>query len=214
MKIFLVEDDINLNSAIETTFINLGYDVTPFHDGQDAFDNISKEYDLFIVDINLPNINGIELVKKIKKSHTNANVFIISADLNIETIIKAYDLGCMDYIKKPFDIREIIAKIEHTLKVQPASVKFKNCPHAEYDMEQKMFLYKKMEIKITQKESLLLKVLINNANQHVNNEQIEDYIWGESYKNGHVRQLVAKLRKKLPCDIIENHTLNGYRVLV
>jgi len=214
MKIFLVEDDVNLNSAIETTFSNLGYEITSYKDGKEAFDNLSHKHDLFIVDINLPNVNGIELVKQIKKIYPNGNVFIISADLNIDTIISAYDLGVTDYIKKPFDIREIIAKIEHTLKIAPKVIHFSNCKGAEYNMDQKIFTYNNTEIKITQKESLLLKILLKNANQYVNNDQIEDFIWGEPFKNGHVRQLVAKLRKKLPCDIIENHTLNGYRVLV
>lgn len=214
MKIFLVEDDQELNYAIEHTFSNIGFEVTSYNDGKEAFNNISTLYDLFIVDINLPNVNGLELVKRIKKLHPSAHIFIISAEMDIDIIMKAYDIGCADYIKKPFDIREILAKIRHTLTILPASVKFKNCPGSEYKINDKIFKYKKEEIKITQKESRLLEVLIKNANNNVSNEVIEEYVWGETFTNGHVRQLVAKLRKKLPCDIIENHTLNGYRVLI
>ena len=214
MKIFLVEDDENLNKAINMSFANIGFEVTSFQDGQEAFENISNQFDLFIVDINLPNVNGIELVRKIKNLNKEANVFIISADINIDTIIEAYDLGAADYIKKPFDIREILVKIKHTLSVTPSSVKFKNCPGSEYKADEKMFIYKNQEFKITQKESKLLEILIKNANKAVSNETIEEFVWSNTEKKGHVRQLVAKLRKKLPCDIIENHTLNGYRVLI
>jgi DNA-binding response OmpR family regulator len=213
MKIFLVEDDQNLNKAIELTFSNIGFEVTSFDDGREAFENISKGYDLFIVDINLPNVNGIELVKKIKTMNKDANVFIISAEIDIDIIVKAYDLGAADYIKKPFDIREILAKIEYTLTLPPDNIKFKNCS-GEYKLKEAIFFHRNKEIRLTQKEARLLEILVKNANVAVSNEDIEKYVWDDESKTGHVRQLVAKLRKKLPCSIIENHTLNGYRVLI
>lgn len=214
MKIFLVEDDENLNQAINRTFSNLGFEVTSFDDGKDAFTNISSQYDLFIIDVNLPNVNGIELLKKIKIVNKDANVFVISAQNDIEVIIKAYNFGCTDFIKKPFDIREILLKIEYTLTPMPTIVKFKNCSSSQYNLKENIFTYKKNDIKITQKESKLLEVLIKNANKAVSNEEIAEFVWNKKDNPGHVRQLVAKLRKKLPCDIIESHTLNGYRVLV
>jgi DNA-binding response OmpR family regulator len=210
MKIFLVEDDTLLNEAIATTFSSIGYQVTTFSDGKVAFENINKSYDLFMIDINLPHVNGIELVKQIKKIDKDANIFIMSADLDIKTIVKAYDIGCADYIKKPFDIREIIAKIKHTLKLPIGIVKFKNCLDSAYNTEKKVFIHKGQEIRLTAKELRLLEMLIKNANNTVSNEQIEDHVWGETFKNGHVRQLVAKLRKKISCNIIENHNSTGY----
>ena len=211
MKIFLVEDDIELNEAIKTTFEALGYQVTTFCDGKDAFDNIDGSYDLYMIDINLPHINGIELVKQIKRMYSDANVFIVSADVNIETIIKAYDMGCTDYIKKPFDIREIIAKIKNTLNIMPHKIKINGC--GEYNKDERIFTIANQEIKLTKKEALLLEVLLKNVNKTVSNEKIESYVWGESLKSNHVRQLVSKLRKKIPCEFIENHTSNGYRIV-
>lgn len=212
MKIFLVEDDIALNEAISTTFSSIGYEVTTFEDGKTAFDNINQSYDLYMIDINLPNVNGIELVKQIKRIYKEANIFIMSADLNIQTILKAYDIGCSDYIKKPFDIREIIAKIKHTLKIPQGNIRFKNCPYSLYNRDKKVFIYNNEEIRLTAKELLLLEILIKNGNNTVSNEQIEDYVWGETYKNGHVRQLVAKLRRKISCNIIENYNSTGYLI--
>jgi DNA-binding response OmpR family regulator len=212
MKIFLVEDDILLNEAITSTFSSLGYEVTSFDDGKKAFENIDKAYDLFMIDINLPNVNGIELVKQIKKVYSEANVFIMSADIDIQTILKAYDIGCIDYIKKPFDVREIIAKIKHTLKIPLGNIKFKNCSQSFYNRDKKVIVYEKKEIRLTAKELLLIDILLKNANHIVSNDQIEDYVWGESFKNGHVRQLVAKIRRKISCHIIENHNSNGYTI--
>jgi DNA-binding response OmpR family regulator len=214
MKIFIVEDDIKLNEAIFITFSSLGYEVTTYSDGKDAFENLDDSYDLYMVDINLPNVNGIELVKQIKKINKEANIFIMSADINIETIIKAYDIGCTDYIKKPFDIREIIAKIKHTLSVVPQNIKIRDC--GEYNKEERIFIVAQtaQEVKLTLKEAALLEVLLKSANKTVSNEKIESHVWGESIKNNHVRQLVSKLRNKIPCDFIENHTSNGYRIVL
>ncbi|MCK5293941.1 MAG: response regulator transcription factor [Arcobacteraceae bacterium] len=212
MKIFLVEDDTLLNETIVNVFSKINYDVTTFNDGKDAFENLDDSYDLYMVDINLPHINGMELVKQIKFINKNANIFIMSADINIDTIVKAYDIGCSDYIKKPFDIREVIAKIEHTLSLVPNNIIFKNC--GEYNRVEKTFIIDNLIIKLTNKEALLLDVLIKNGGKNVSNEKIESYVWGETFKNGHVRQLISKLRSKIPCNFIENHTSNGYKLSV
>lgn len=111
MKIFLLEDDYSLNEAI-TEIIELeSYIVDCFYDGEIAFNSISNEYDLYILDINIPNINGLDILEKIKEININSKVIIISANINIELIKEAYLLGCDDYLKKPFDTEELILKI-------------------------------------------------------------------------------------------------------
>jgi len=210
MKIFLVEDDTFLNETIVRIFSEINYDVTTFSDGKEAFENLKSTYDLYIIDINLPNVNGMELVKQIKFLNKDANIFVVSADINIETIVKAYDLGCIDYIKKPFDIREIVAKIKHIISVVPKNVKFENC--GEYNSQERLFIKPNETIKLTKKESLLFDILIKNQGQIVPNHVIESYVWGESFKNGYVRQLVSKVKHKIKCDLIENHSSNGYKI--
>ena len=188
----------------------MGYKVSTFTDGQEAFDNISRDFDVYLIDINLPKINGLELVKQIKELNLDANIFIISGDVNIETIVKAYDLGCDDYIKKPFDVREMVAKINHlTLK---SSQLIKLIKHCIYDPITKSLFHKDTVVKLTKKETLLLDILIKNIGQTVRNEIIEDYVWGETVGNGYVRQLISKLRKSLPCKLITNHAANGYKI--
>jgi DNA-binding response OmpR family regulator len=210
MKVFLVEDDEILNEAVSVSLESLGFEVCKFYDGQTAFDNITNQYKIFLVDINLPNINGFELVKRIKKFNPKAVVFIMSADINIDTIVKAYDIGCDDYLKKPFDIRELLAKINKAMNDTDDIVKVEqNC---YYDIKKESLIYKGVIIKLTKKEKALLHILVMNIGETVNNDQIELYVWEEELGNGYVRQLVAKLRKKLPCDIIVNHAGNGYRI--
>ena len=213
MKIFLVEDDKFLNEALVDTFSKIDYEVISYNDGKKAFANIDNTFDLYMIDINLPHINGFELLKQIKFINKNANIFIMSADTNIETILEAYNIGCKDFIKKPFDVREIIAKIEHTLNIVPHNVILKGC--GEYIRVDKLFIKDdKKVLKLTTKETLLLDILIKNNDRTTSNKEIEDYVWGDTFKNGHVRQLVAKLRKKIPCDFIENHNSSGYKISV
>ncbi len=210
MKVFLVEDDQVLNETVTLALEGLGFEVNSFYDGQSAFENISNKFHVFLVDINLPHINGLELVKRIKKYNLDAKVFILSADLNIDTIMKAYDIGCDDYLKKPFDIRELLAKLDIVKKEDGQKIKLnKNC---EYDLEKQVFLYNGKDVKLTKKENALLNILVSNIGETVENEKIERYVWEEDMGSGYVRQLVAKLRKKLPCDLIHNHAGNGYRI--
>lgn len=214
MEIFLVEDDKNLNRTLHMALYDMGFNVRSFMDGKEALDNILDKYDLYILDMNLPNINGIQLIKKIKELDISKKIFVVSAELDIHTILSAYDIGATDYIKKPFDVREILVKINHHFPAINSKIIFKNCPESEYCINNKIFYYKGKEYKITKKESRLLKILIDNANKNVSNSVIENYVWNDGENKKYVRQLVAKLRKKLPCNIIENHTLNGYRVLI
>ena len=210
MNIFLVEDDQTLNKIIADNLVALGYKVSTFSDGQKAFENINNTFDIYLIDVNIPNINGLELIRQIKLLNMNSKIFIISGDTNIETIVKAYDLGCDDYIKKPFDIREIAAKINHTLSQSSQIIRL--CDECTYDPTTSHIYHNNKEILLTNKETLLLDILIKNIGKTVSNEEIEPYVWGEIVGNGYIRQLISKLRKSLPCHIILNHASNGYRV--
>lgn len=213
MKIFLVEDNKELNGFMTETLRNIGYEVSSCDDGANAFKMVEEIFDLYIIDINLPNINGLELVKKIKSLKSDLKIFIISGDDNIDTILKAYDLGCDDYIKKPFDLREIVAKINITFK-DKLNTQIKLTSDCYYDLENRIVYYKGSQIKLTKKESDLLSILVENMGTIVKREAIEQAVWGKSFENGHVRQLVSKLKKALPCgDIIKNHSSLGYKIV-
>lgn len=117
MKIFLLEDDFSLNESIKDMLESENFIVDSFYDGKVALDNISGDYELFILDIFVPNLNGILLLEKIKKINKNSIVFIMSANIDIDTIKGAYLKGCDDYIKKPFNIQELLFKLANLRRI-------------------------------------------------------------------------------------------------
>jgi len=211
MKIFLVEDDELLNDIIVTTLRSLKYEVDTFCDGKEALKNVNNGYDLYLLDINLPNVNGLEILKRIKEYDNDSNIFILSAEIDIKTILSAYDTGCNDFIKKPFDIREIVAKIKNTVEEEVNEIPLIH--GGKYYRNEKLIIFGNKTVKLTKKETSLLDILIKYKGKSASNEQIEVFVWGENVMGGYVRQLVSKLRSKLPyADIIENHTLSGYKI--
>ncbi len=212
MNIFLVEDNEDLNYLITQTFKNMRYNIVSCKDGQEAITILDQFFNLYIIDINLPNINGLELIKKIKQTNNKAKIFIISGDSNIDTIVKAYNLGCDDYIKKPFDLRELIAKINIFFK-DTITDEIELCTNCIFNKKTKLLLYKNELIKLTKKESLLLELLILHQGTIVTYDMIKEFVWANKDTSKHIRQLVSKLKKNIPCEnLIQTHSSLGYSI--
>ena len=210
MKIFLLEDDYSLNEAIKEIVELESYIVDCFYDGEIAFNSISNDYDLYILYINVPNINGLEILEKIKKMNFNSRVMIISANLNISLIKKAYVLGCDDYLKKPFDLEEIILKINRYAN-KPKNINLTEDIY--FNISDKELYYKNKKIELTKNERNLLYLLIKNIGKTISYLQIEDFVYdGESKSSDAIRSLVKRVRKKLPEDLILNSLDEGYYI--
>ena len=210
MKIFLLEDDYSLNEAIKEIVELESYIVDCFYDGEIAFNSISNDYDLYILDINVPNINGLEILEKIKKMNFNSSVIIISANLNISLIKKAYVLGCDDYLKKPFDLEEIILKINRYAN-KPKNINLTEDIY--FNISDKVLYYKNKKIELTKNERNLLYLLIKNIGKTISYLQIEYFVYdGESKSSDAIRSLVKRVRKKLPEDLILNSLDEGYYI--
>ncbi|MBF0265644.1 MAG: diguanylate cyclase [Gammaproteobacteria bacterium] len=112
MKILLIEDDVVLNETIDNYLSMKGNELTTFDDGANAIEVIDKSsFDLYIIDINIPNINGLELVKLIRLNDPDAPIIIITASMELGHFKSAYHLGCDDYLKKPFHLEELEIRI-------------------------------------------------------------------------------------------------------
>ena len=209
-KIFLLEDDFSLNESIKEMLEESGFVVDAFYNGQKAFDNIFGNYMLYIFDINVPNIDGLYLLEHIKNINPNSKVIMISANINIDQIKEAYLKGCDDYIKKPFDIEELLLKINKYTQKPHIIILDENLYFNKND--KKLFL-NNIEIELTKNERNLLILLINNKSNKVSHSQIEDYIYDRVSKSSDaIRSLVKRLRRKITKDIIFNSLDEGYYI--
>jgi DNA-binding response OmpR family regulator len=121
MKILLLEDELMLNNSITEYLKDIGHMVESFTDGQDVLDNVNNSYDLLILDINTPTKDGFEILTELNARKIYIPTIFISALIDIEDITKAYDLGCREYIKKPFHLGELGIKINQILKKEQSN---------------------------------------------------------------------------------------------
>jgi len=209
MKILLLEDNLKLNSTIKKRLEIKGYMVHTFIDGQKAYDAIENNYTCFILDINVPNRDGIEILQKIRKFYHKIPVIIISASVEWELIKKSYDFGCNDYIKKPFFIDELEIKIEQLCNIKKESILFdeKN----SFDLQSSIIILNNVEIRLTKKEGELMKLFLTHKNKIVTYQEIKNNVWqGEDVSSESIRSLIRRVRKILDNKYIETRIDTGY----
>lgn len=212
MKILILEDNERLGSLMVEALEQKKYHIDLFKDGKMALKAIDNGYDCFILDINVPGIDGLSLLKEIRSMDNTTPAIIISANVELDTIQEAYSKGCDEYLKKPFYMYEVETKIEKLCKPKISCVALPD--GYQYSMEHEQLLDSSgEEVKLAKKEILLLNLFTKNLNKNISFERIEQYVWGgELTTTENIRALVKRLRKKLPDDTIENQGGIGYRL--
>jgi len=200
MNILLLEDDIALNKAIKRVLELDHHIVQTFIDGQILLDTLDQSYDLYILDINVPHISGLELLDIILKYNHQAKVIMISSNTDVQSLQTAYDIGCVDYLKKPFHIAELRAKINR-LKISREHL------HSGITL-------KPDTESLAKKERRLLNLLLDYLGLVVSYEMIQSYVYeNKPMSMDALRALVRRLRSKLDNDIIENVIDEGYTIV-
>lgn len=212
MKILVLEDNERLANLILEALEQKKYHVTLFNDGKKALASIDNGYDCFILDINVPGLDGISLLKEIRSMDAQTPAIIISANIELDTIQDAYHKGCDEYLKKPFYMYELEMKIEKLCKPKVKTLKLAG--GYTYNMENETLLDSNLEeVKLAKKEILLLNLFAKNLGKNITFERIEQYVWeGELTTTENIRALIKRLRKKLPEETIENQGGIGYRL--
>lgn len=214
-KVYLVEDDENLNLVLTSYLEREGWEITSFLNGLDAEEHINTPPDLWILDIMLPDIDGYELIKKIKSSTPDVPVIFISArDEDIDRVV-GLELGSDDYLAKPFLPRELVIRSKNLLerynKISSNIIKV-----GPYNINTGSRIVSKdeMPIDLTTKEYDILIYFTNNIGLALSREQILNHIWGRNYFGSDrvVDDLVRRLRKKMPELDLETVYGYGYRV--
>ncbi|BFU78457.1 response regulator transcription factor [Arcobacter sp. 15-2] len=213
MKILLLEDNKKLNATIVKRLQLKGFKIDSFIDGKNAYDAITNNYDCFILDINVPNIDGIKILKKIREYYDKIPIIIISASVELDLIKQSYDFGCNDYIKKPFFIDELEIKIDQLCTIQNTQIQYD--VNSYFDNEASTIEFDNKKVKLTKKERLLLNLLLSKPNQIITYEQIEYSVWeGSSVSHESIRSLVRRLRKALVYEYIKTIIDEGYKFIL
>ena len=217
MKVFLLEDDFSLNKIITNSLKNRGFFVHNYHDGYKAVEMIlNNSYDLFILDLNVIGFDGHQILEIIRKSDKDIPVIIISAQIDIENIQKSYNLGCNDYIKKPFDFEELFLRIQyHVQKLKVSDNFLTNLDNSfTYDILKQELYYKQQAIELSIKEKLLMTLFVQNLNNITSIEMIHEYVWDSKEMEAvSMRSLIHKLKKKLKSGMIINVRGEGYKLI-
>ncbi len=209
MKILLLEDNKKLNETIKKRLMLKGYQVDACTDGQTALEKVTEGYSCFILDINVPNVDGIKILKKIREFYKDIPVIIISATVELDIIKESYDFGCNDYLKKPFFIDELEIKIEKLCNIKDDFLYFDEGCY--FDYKSSTVVIDEEEQRLTKKERLLMNLFLTKKNQVLSYESIENYVWEGSFASlESIRSLIRRLRKILKKDYIQTVVDTGY----
>lgn len=215
MKILLLEDDQLLNHAIDKFLTIKGHKVNSFKDGESAAVSIGEEpYDLLVLDINVPYIDGLSLFGDIQKQKIQIHTIFISANIDIADISHAFNLGCYDYLKKPFHLKELELRIDKLLHSNflPRSHLRLSASYS-LDIEKKRLLLHGEPQILSERHLKILTLLAENRNRIVDYTLFQEYAWdGMDVEIPTIRTEINRLKKILKEDIIINIRNMGYLI--
>ncbi len=201
VKILIVEDDDAIANLIYKSLIDEGYHCRCAFDGAQGAEYIEKEkFDLVLLDIMLPKVHGYELLEYLKP--TNTPVIFITAKGSLEDKIKGLKLGAEDYIVKPFQVGELLARVEVVLRRYDKGAKQIVIGNVSIDMASRQVFQNGKVIELTMKEYDLLLELVRNKNIALYREQLYEKVWNEPF-TGETRTLdshIQRIRRKLHWD--------------
>jgi two-component system response regulator QseB len=218
MRVLLVEDDELLGDGIRTGLRHYGHTVDWVKDGKSANDAITSKYesfDLIVLDLGLPKLSGLEVLKNVRERNITTPVLILTARDTIEDRVKGLDAGADDYLAKPFDLDELCARMRALQRRAKARAK----PVIIYgeislDPASHIITYRDEAILISRREFSLLQKLLENAGRVISREQLNQtlYGWGENIDSNALEVHIHNLRKRFGNDLIRTIRGVGYMV--
>ena len=225
IKILLAEDDENLGLLLKEYLIAKGYDTDLFHDGESAYHGFMRNhYNVCLLDVMMPRKDGFTLAKDIRLINADIPIIFLTAKNLKEDVIEGFKIGADDYMTKPFSMEELIFRIEAILR-RIASDTLPNDQNNykigiySFDVRKQILSHENEEVKLTTKESELLRMLVSNANKVLERNYALKAIWiDDNYFNARSMDVyITKLRKHLKDDpsveIINVHG-KGYKLIM
>ncbi len=216
-KIFLLEDDPILNETLVDFLEDNGFTVDSETDGLEAESKLyEKRYDLILLDVNVPNLDGFNLLKSVKSFGVTTPVIFITARDGLEDLEKGFNIGAEDYIKKPFSLKELKIRIDAVLKRHNKnSTTVKIDDSTDFIVSSGELLVNGKKHKLSNKEAKLLEIFISKKNEVISHEYIFNELWSydETPSDSSLRTYIKNLRKILGKERIESIKKRGYRYI-
>ena len=218
MKILLVEDEEMLLESIREGLVHSGYVVDTALDGEEgSFMAFTNDYDLIILDINLPKKDGFEILREIRERDREVNIIMLTALSDVDDRVKGFDLGANDYVLKPFHFEELKARIRSLLRrqttIKDAVIETSGI---SFDTTKRTFSIDGENLRLTAKEAGILEYLFFNLGRYVTTEELMEHVWNDEvdlFSNVvrvHMSALRKKLKARLGKNIIRNEIGKGY----
>lgn len=201
MRLLIVEDEIGLAEGLKSVLEKNGFSVDMVHDGIAGFEYaLSNIYDVILLDIMLPKLNGLNVLANLRKAKTTTPVLLLTARSEVDDKIKGLDTGADDYLTKPFDTGELLARVR-ALTRRKGLILDTNLSFGDITLNRNTqeLMCRTSSIKLGQKEFQLIEILISNPNRIIPKETLIEKVWGfddiAEYNN--VEVYISFIRKKL-----------------
>ncbi|HHD83295.1 MAG TPA: response regulator transcription factor [Campylobacteraceae bacterium] len=216
MKVLLLEDDMILSELVEEFLEEEGYQVSKAYDGEEALQLIEKEhFDLMLLDVGVPCLDGFAFLEYLRDMEIQTPVIFITSLSSARDVEKAFSLGCDDYLKKPFELKELKVRIEHVKRIYGLNRTLDDLGEGyRYDYADKAILHDETKTAIAQKEAKILEYMIRHKNRVISIEEITANIWQfeEAPSYATIRTYIKNLRKHLPHERIVTLKGIGYKL--
>jgi two-component system response regulator TctD len=212
MRILLVEDTDDVAQAIVSRLSGMGHAVDRIADGVVAAGMVTGNYDLVILDVMLPGMDGFALLARLREAGKDTKVLMLTACGEIDERVRALDLGADDYLMKPFDYRELEARVRVLLRRTGGdSTNMLNCANLAIDRKSRTVTLDGHPLELTRREVTLLEILASRPGRIFGKEELVDRLFtiDDNPNANTVEQYVARLRKKLTAAQFEIRTLRG-----
>jgi len=221
-RVLLLEDELQLAKIVSETLRTRGFNVTHLANGVLGIEAIRKnEYDVCIVDIMMPFMDGFSFVEQLRKTDKQTPVLFLTAKSQTENVIKGYESGGNDYLKKPFSLEELILRLNELLRrsaSSPAPASLAIGQYTFYNAKQELWFNGQLSAKLSHRENELLAILIQHKNEVLDRKAVLLKLWGDDnfFNTRTMDVFITKLRKHLqhdPAVEIINMRGVGYKLI-
>ncbi|MBR1884038.1 MAG: response regulator transcription factor [Clostridia bacterium] len=214
-KVLLVEDERELQRAVKAIIELSGYEVVAASDGKEAFEIVTKQnFDVIVMDVMMPVMDGITSLKEMRKIGISTPIILLTAKSMVDDKVEGLDAGANDYITKPFDAKELLARIRALTRVKEEETKKFVIGNVSFNKENSEISTNVASLKLNQDESKIMEILVKNQERAVSCEEMTRRVWDENVPKDKLTMYVSFLKDKfdiLSADIMIKDE-DGYQI--